>query len=40
MTDERPHSDLDGLQKRIDGALDKGGFSQALLALHFVSALS
>ena len=29
MTDERPHSDLDGLQKRIDGALDKGGVSQA-----------
>lgn len=29
MTDERPKSDLDGLQNRIDGARERGGFSQA-----------
>ena len=29
MTEDRPSSDLDGLQKRIDGAMDKGGFSEA-----------
>lgn len=29
MSDDRPNPDLDGLQNRIDDALDRGGYSHA-----------